>query len=331
MHTFSLTAHCPTIVTVESVDSLQHALHTLGGSPFFVLGEGSNTVFIEDYKSTILLNKIVGIERHEDNDNHYLCVGAGENWHKLVAFCMAHNIGGFENLALIPGTVGAAPIQNIGAYGVEIERFIEKVEFLDTSTLSINHFTHQECEFGYRDSIFKRQAPNARIITRVFFTLPKQYMYETSYGPLASLAETGKASAKTIYDAVIDVRSSKLPDPNELGNAGSFFKNPVISNNQFQQLSANHKTSDIPHYIVNDTQVKIPAAWLIDQLGFKGKRVGDIGCHVNQPLVLVNFGQGKGSDVLRLAREIKQAVYDNFAIILENEVRLIGNEGLLVL
>lgn len=318
-------------MTAESVNSLKNAVDALGDKPFLVMGEGSNTVFVDDYNSAVLLNKIKGIECSEDNQAYYLCVGAGENWHRLVSFCITNNIGGFENLALIPGTVGAAPIQNIGAYGVEIEKFIEKVEFLDTRTGKLACFSHKECEFAYRDSVFKRQAINSRIITRVFFTLPKQYLLETSYGPLTSLHETAEPTAKDVYDTVIAVRQSKLPNPDDLGNAGSFFKNPVISKAHFDKISAAHAGSNIPHFSVGQTQVKVPAAWLIDQLGFKGKRLGDIGCHVHQPLVLVNYGQGKGSDLLLLARDIRQSVQADFEITLENEVRLIGKGGLIVL
>lgn len=318
-------------MTAESVNSLKDAVDALGDKSFLVMGEGSNTVFVDDYSSAILLNKIKGIECSEDHQAHYLCVGAGENWHQLVVFCMANNIGGFENLALIPGTVGASPIQNIGAYGVEIEKFIEKVEFLDTRTGELAYFTHNKCEFAYRDSVFKRQALNARIITRVFFTLPKQYLLETSYGPLAGLHEIAEPTAKDVYETVIAVRQSKLPNPDELGNAGSFFKNPVISKEHFDKISATNAESVIPHFEAGEAQVKVPAAWLIDQLGFKGKRYGDIGCHVNQPLVLVNYGQGKGSDLLRLARDIKQSVQAHFDITLENEVRLVGKGGLIVL
>jgi UDP-N-acetylmuramate dehydrogenase len=325
LHTFSLDASCNDIKTANSVDSLITCVDELSDNAYIVLGEGSNTVFVEDYPETVLINKIIGIEYFEQSDAHKLVVGAGENWHQLVTYCVQRSIGGFENLALIPGTVGAAPIQNIGAYGVEIERFIEKVEFYERSSRQIKYFTREECEFGYRESIFKRQAANERIITRVFFSLPKQYSFKISYGPLASLQNEQTLSAKKIFDKVIEVRRQKLPDPAVMGNAGSFFKNPVITHKHFVSLQGRYP--DMPHYLLDDAQVKIPAAWLIDTLGFKGKRSGNIICHTKQPLVIANCGKGLGKDVIELARSIKSAVNDAFNIELENEVRLIGTQG----
>jgi UDP-N-acetylmuramate dehydrogenase len=314
-------------MTINSVDSLISCLELITNMPnideYLVLGEGSNTVFVEDYPYPVLLNKIKGIALSEDASHHYIVVGAGENWHELVTHCVEKNIGGFENLALIPGTVGASPIQNIGAYGVEIEKFIDRVEFWDVASKSIKSLAKNECEFGYRDSIFKRQVPNSRIITRVFFKLPKNNELHATYGPLAKLFSP---TINDIYHAVIDVRKSKLPDPNVYGNAGSFFKNPVISKNHFASLMAKHH--DIVSYVVDHDKIKIPAAWLIDKLGFKGKRIGNIACHTQQPLVLVNLGQGQGSDLLSLARDIRNSVQNEFDIVLENEVRLIGKKGL---
>lgn len=330
LHTFSLSARCLKVETIDSVDSLicivKDILSDQTLSDFLVLGEGSNTVFVDDYKHTVLLNRIRGIELVERHDSFHLRVGAGENWHHLVHYCMANNIGGFENLALIPGTVGATPIQNIGAYGVEIERFIETVEFLNTHSMELESFDHPQCEFAYRDSVFKRQTNNHRIITHVNFVLPKTYTLETSYGPLQQLAS---GSAKDIYEHVIHIRQSKLPNVQELGNAGSFFKNPVIGQRQFDSLRKCYPT--MPFYHAEHEQVKIPAAWLIDQLGFKGKQVGAIACYSKQALVLVNMGGGTGSELLSLSRQIKQQVQDHFDIELENEVRLIGYEGLVAL
>jgi len=262
---------------------------------------------------------------------------------------MANHIGGFENLALIPGTVGAAPIQNIGAYGVEIERFIDKVEYFDRQSQSIRILNREECEFAYRDSVFKRQSLNARVITRVFFKLPKTYALETSYGPLNALESnnnSGGVTALDVFNTVINVRRNKLPDPAKLGNAGSFFKNPVIKKTHYERiarqalsvkkaqaasLQSTGPTSAMPYYKVSADEVKVPAAWLIDYLDFKGKRVGDIACHINQPLVLLNCGEGVGKDLLILAREIKSKVKAHFDIELENEVRLIGQHGLITL
>ncbi len=330
LHTFSLAADCCQVKVINSVDSLVKEVTQLieknTAPAFIVLGAGSNTVFVDDFFSTVLLNKIMGIKLHEDAFYYYLAVGAGENWHELVDFCMAHQVGGFENLALIPGTVGAAPIQNIGAYGVEIERFIDSVEFLDTRSLRIKRLAGNDCKFGYRDSIFKHQKNNQRIITRVFFKLPKKYALETSYGPLASLVEP---TAKRVYEKVIAIRQQKLPDVKVLGNAGSFFKNPIVNSEHLHKLLKKHPK--IPHFATSDRQYKIPAAWLMDQLGFKGKKQGHIGCHVLQPLVLVNLGGGTGADLLTLARNIQTEVKNHFNIHLENEVRLIGLQGVVEL
>ena len=326
LHTFSLRAYCRKVKIIKSVDDLTGVLVELKQAhcehEYLVLGQGSNTIFVEDYPFYVILNEIKGVTIHEAECEYLLSVGAGENWHELVSLCMRKGIGGFENLALIPGTVGAAPIQNIGAYGIEIEQFIDKVEFYDTQTSSVKYLLRSQCEFAYRDSIFKRQIKNHRIITRVFFRLPKVYKTQTSYGPLAQLSNL---SMQKIYDEVVAIRQSKLPDPNVLGNAGSFFKNPVIEGIHYKRLQTNYP--DMPCYPINEMQVKIPAAWLIDRLGFKGMRVGNIACHQNQALVLVNMGDGLGSDLLHLARQIQHSVKNKFAITLENEVRLMGNKG----
>ena len=333
LHTFALKASCNMVSTVDSVDSLIELLKQLGNNPFLILGEGSNTIFIEDYPATVIVNKIKGIKHTSDDSFDYLYVGAGENWHHLVEFCIQNGIGGFENLALIPGTVGAAPIQNIGAYGVEVKQFIERVDFINTSDMSCNFLLNSQCEFAYRDSTFKRQKLNQRIITHVHFVLPKRYTLETSYGPLNDMQQP---TAKQIFEQVIKIRQAKLPNVAKLGNAGSFFKNPVISKELFIQLQ--DKFPNMPFYNVLDThsqrqaeQVKVPAAWLIDQLGFKGTQLGQIGCHVTQPLVLVNLGKGEGTDLLLLARKIRDSVQQTFGITLENEVRLMGKQGLITL
>jgi UDP-N-acetylmuramate dehydrogenase len=329
-HTFALDAQCPRISTIDSVDSLVSTLKELLLSSsledIIVMGEGSNTVFVDDVNHCVILNRIKGLDITQTDDAYHLCVGAGENWHELVSHCIAKDVGGFENLALIPGTVGAAPIQNIGAYGVEIEKYINKVEFLDTQSMSVDVLERDQCHFAYRDSIFKGQTPNRRIITRVFFELPKTYELCLSYGPLQKLE---LKTPEDVFKAVIEVRQSKLPDVKVLGNAGSFFKNPVVTEAHFAQLI--EKFEDIPHFAIAADQVKIPAAWLIDTLGFKGKRKGNIACHKDQPLVLVNLGGGKGDDLLAMARDIKGQVKDTFGINLENEVRLMGKNGLILI
>lgn len=332
-HTFSLNAYCRDIKTVNSADSLIALSKACSPDSFLVLGEGSNTVFVDDFLSTIVLNEIKDIDIQQDATHYYLRVGAGENWHELVCLCVQKGIGGFENLALIPGTVGAAPIQNIGAYGVEIARFVESVEYLDTADHTIKKLSGDECEFAYRGSIFKYQALNSRIITHVNFSLPKQYELVCHYGPLQDLKGNSltddSLSAKEVFDEVIRIRRQKLPDVKELGNAGSFFKNPEISKTHFLTLQS--KYGNMPFYEVDPLHVKIPAAWLIDYLGFKGQREGDIACHKNQALVLVNLGNGNGENLLALARNIRDSVQAHFDIKLENEVRLIGASGLIEL
>ncbi|WP_395341174.1 UDP-N-acetylmuramate dehydrogenase [Ningiella sp. W23] len=316
-------------MTVDSVDSLLNAVQACKDKALLFIGEGSNTVFVEDFDGIVIQNQLKGIQISEDDERYFLSVASGENWHDLVCLCMEKGIYGFENLALIPGTVGACPIQNIGAYGVEIEKFIHSVEFFDTHSEMMGYFNHKECEFAYRESRFK-QSPGKRIITMVNFVLPKAHVLVTDYGPLAQLIQNGHVSPKDVFNKVIEVRQSKLPDPATLGNAGSFFKNPTLGIPEF--LSLQSKFADIPHYNVPDNRVKVPAAWLIDQLGYKGKTIGDIGCHEHQALVLVNHASrsngGKGEDLLALARQIKGAVENEFGIILENEVRLIGANGL---
>jgi UDP-N-acetylmuramate dehydrogenase len=321
LHTFGLEAYAQEFTTIDSLDSLLKMASTLQDTQHILLGEGSNTIFTENYDGLIVKNALKGIHISEDDDYYHLNVASGENWHDLVVLCMQRQIYGFENLALIPGTVGASPIQNIGAYGVEIERFIQSVEFLDLSTGMLGYFNKKECEFAYRDSRFKRE-PGKRVITSVNFAMPKKYRVVATYGPLTALSSP---TPEQIFEQVVATRQSKLPDPAVLGNAGSFFKNPTVSAEQFSSLSYAHP--DIVHYAAPEGKVKIPAAWLIDQLGFKGKKLGDIACHKHQALVLVNYGNGTGEELLKLAREIKQGVYDSYGILLENEVRLIAQQG----
>ena len=295
-------------------------------SPFWLLGEGSNCIFVDDFNGTVAVNRLQGISIEETSDAWQLTVASGENWHSLVTTCLAKGIYGFENLALIPGTVGAAPIQNIGAYGREVAEFIDAVDVYDMAQQKRFRLCQAECDFGYRDSVFKRAEHQSWFIEQVVFQLPKQNVLATHYGELSRLQNP---TPQSIYDAVIAIRQQKLPDPRQLGNAGSFFKNPVISRAHFEQIQQTF--GDIPHYPVGDTQVKVPAAWLIDQSGFKGKALGGTACHQHQPLVLVNQGGATGSDLLGLARDIRDTISERFSIVLENEVRLIGKEGLLAL
>jgi UDP-N-acetylmuramate dehydrogenase len=325
-HTFALPALAQAISIVRHPKDLKAALKLLQDRRFYVLGEGSNTVFLEDYQGTVLKIAFTGIKLQHTETHFRLTVGAGENWHQLVLWCMQNQIYGLENLALIPGSVGAAPIQNIGAYGIEVERFIHGVEYFDLLDGVIKSLDHNSCSFGYRDSVFKTDLAQQTIITRVTFEIPKNYQVIAHYGDLTQLSWP---TPQDIFNKVVEVRQSKLPDPDKIGNAGSFFKNPIVGNALFGQLQ--QFCSSIPSYPVDTYSVKIPAAWLIDQLGFKGKKIGGIGCHPKQALVLTNDGSGTGEQLLELAGAIKSSVLSEFSIVLENEVRLIGKNGPLIL
>ena len=321
-HTFGLYSQTSNLITIQ--DNCFSNIDTQG--PVWILGQGSNCVFVDDFEGTILHINSKGIDIKEYEASFEVAVQAGEDWHKLVMMLLNHGIYGAENLALISGTVGAAPIQNIGAYGIEVERFIQTVKFIELGS-GLNHMlTREECKFGYRDSIFKQQLANQVVITEVVFCFPKDSQVCAEYGELQGL---NKPTAKDIFDKVIEIRTAKLPDPAKIGNAGSFFKNPVIKTSLVEQLKQQwHK---LPFFKVDDKHVKVPAAWLIDQSGFKGKKVGGIQCHPSQPLVLTNDGSGNASELLALAREIQSTVKNNFSISLENEVRLIGKAGMISL
>jgi UDP-N-acetylmuramate dehydrogenase len=323
LHTFGFAAYAADFHLVSSLAELQTSGYAFTNQAHYILGEGSNTVFLEDFNGSILKMAIKGIELQETAEDFLLTVGAGENWHQLVEWCLAKGIDGFENLALIPGTVGAAPIQNIGAYGVEVEQFIHSIEYLCLSSGVIKHIQHAECQFAYRDSVFKHRLAGQFMIGSVTFRLSKHWLANASYAELRELQEP---TARDIFDKVVQVRQRKLPDPKKLGNAGSFFKNPIIAKTLFVQLQQRYP--HIPSYPVNTEQVKVPAAWLIDTLGFKGHKIGGVMCHAQQPLVLTNDGSGSGSELIALAKKIKHAVQQSFFIELENEVQLVSNVGL---
>jgi UDP-N-acetylmuramate dehydrogenase len=265
--------------------------------------------------------EIKGIHVEDYSENEVLVkVGAGENWHEFVLFCIEKGYAGVENLSLIPGTVGASPMQNIGAYGVEIKEVFDSLWAIERDVLAFRKFSWEECAFGYRESIFKGALKDRYIITQVWFRLSKQPTIKTSYGAIQdTLKEMGKdqPSIKDVSDAVIQIRRSKLPDPAEIGNAGSFFKNPTIPTEQFDTLKIEYP--HIPGFS-GEGGVKVPAAWLIEQTGWKGKRFGNIGVHAKQPLVLVNYGGGEGKDIVQLSRDIQASVKETFGIDLHPEV-----------
>jgi len=292
--------------------------------PIFILGGGSNILLTQDINAVVIKINIKGLELiSEDDEGVTVKVGAGESWHEFVLKAIKNEWAGVENLSLIPGTVGASPMQNIGAYGVEIKEVFHSLEAIDRKTKEILIFDHQQCQFGYRESIFKNIAKDKYIITHVNFRLYKTPTYNTSYGAIAQTLKDlniGELSLKAVSDAVIHIRQSKLPDPKLIGNAGSFFKNPTIPVAQFTALKS--KNPDIPGY-ENEDGVKVPAAWLIEQAGWKGRRFGQIGVHEFQPLVLVNYGQGDGKEIVELSKKIQADVYQKFGIELHPEVNFI--------
>ena len=290
-----------------------------------ILGGGSNLLFKQNFNGTIFQNKIKGIEVVNQSETTItLRVGAGESWHEFVLHCVSNNYCGIENLSLIPGTVGAAPIQNIGAYGVEVKDIISEVEVYDTINEQTYTFTNSECKFGYRDSIFKSIYKNRYIITYVHFKLSLTPKISSNYGAINTILVEQKIenpSIKDISNAVIAIRQSKLPDPKKLGNAGSFFKNPVVTNDCFLEIKT--KYPSVPSFTVSESHVKIPAGWLIETLGWKGKTIGNCGVHHLQALVLVNYGEASGTEIFDLSEKIIHDVFSNFNIILEREVNII--------
>lgn len=292
---------------------------------FLVLGGGSNILFQDDYQGLIIHNKIKGISVEEQTDTHVVVkVGAGENWHDFVCWAIDNNYGGIENLALIPGCVGASPVQNIGAYGVELKDVFHKLEAYNFETGSYFENDKAACAFGYRDSVFKNELKGKCCILNVYFKLNIQHEVNTSYGAINAVLEEQGISIPGIKDiahAVIQIRSSKLPDPAKLGNGGSFFKNPVIPRTQLKTLQM--EFPDIVFYELDSESVKVPAGWLIDKAGWKGKKFGEAQCHEKQALVLVNLGSATGKEIYALSEAICQSIYDIYGIELEREVNVL--------
>ncbi|KTF10324.1 UDP-N-acetylmuramate dehydrogenase [Pseudoalteromonas sp. H105] len=313
-HTFSLPSQCSTITEITDLNQLQQQSFA---SPFCILGEGSNTVFLDDYQGTVIKMATKGITVTQREHDYLLDVAAGENWHQLVVYTLAHTMPGLENLALIPGTVGAAPVQNIGAYGVELAKYVDYVDYFDIASKKIVRLSKDACLFGYRDSIFKHCLKNKVVIVQVGLCLPKLWQPELSYGPLKQLEHV---TPHTIFDQVIKTRSSKLPDPYTLANAGSFFKNPIIKNDRLKVLLK--KYPQLPHYHYDDNHHKVAAGWLIEQAGLKGFRIAGIEVHQQQALVLVNYGESAGSDLIAMVKHIQQQVWQCYEISLQHEVRL---------
>jgi len=293
--------------------------------PTLILGGGSNILFTKDFEGHVLKNDIRGIAKiNEDDEYVYVKVGAGENWHQFVLFCIQNNWQGIENLSLIPGNVGASPMQNIGAYGVEIREVFLELNAFHLQERTNEKFNLAGCEFGYRESVFKRKYKDQFAILDVTYRLNKMHAYNTSYGAVERELDRMKVkdlSISAISQAIINIRTSKLPDPAMLGNAGSFFKNPSVSKKKFSNLQNEFK--NIVGYENSDGTIKLAAGWLIEQCGWKGFRKGDAGCYEKQALVLVNYGRATGKDIYDLSEEIRQSVMTRFGVELEREVNII--------
>lgn len=323
-NTFGITVYAKRFISVTSVYELQQLLKI--EKDVFLISGGSNMLLTKDIEKLVVHIDIKGISiDQENNDAVYITVNAGEDWHEFVLWCVAENYGGLENLSLIPGNVGTCPIQNIGAYGVEVKDTITKVEGLEIETGKLISFSNEDCQFGYRNSIFKNSHKGKIILTSVRFKLTKNnHKFNTSYGAIESELASKKIKNPTLRDvseAVIAIRKSKLPDPKEIGNSGSFFKNPVIQKSQFLKLQK--ENPNIPSYSISDTEIKVPAGWLIEQAGFKGKRFGEFGVHEKQALVLVNYGNASGKEIYQLAEKIQKSIFKKFEIPLEIEVNII--------
>lgn len=325
-NTFGIDKKARFFTQIKSVSELKEALLWAKerGINTLILGGGSNILLTQNQDALIIKIEIEGIEVvREDKDHFWVEVGAGVVWHDFVLTSIQNEWAGVENLSLIPGTVGASPMQNIGAYGVEIRDVFHSLKALEKSSLELKEFDAESCAFGYRESVFKHELKDQYVICSVIFRLNRTADFHTEYGAIKeTLQQNGieQLDLKSISDAVIQIRQSKLPDPTKIGNAGSFFKNPTVSSSQFEELKANYP--EIPGY-PNDSGVKVPAAWLIEQCGWKGKRFGEIGVHTKQPLVLVNYGAGDGNEIKKLAVKIQESVFDKFRIEIHPEVNFL--------
>lgn len=327
-NTFHLEAAARYFIEVSSINELSELLSDpqWKNTPKLVLGGGSNVLLTKDINALVIRIAIKGKEIiQEDSEIIRLKVGAGETWHEFVLYCVESGYAGIENLSLIPGTVGAAPMQNIGAYGVEIKEVFEELECIEIETGKIHQFTKDECRFGYRESIFKNEVKDKYIITSVTFRLSKTPEFKISYGDIQKTLEANdvkEISIQQISRAVIQIRKSKLPDPAELGNAGSFFKNPEIPTVDYERLKL--KYPELPGYPTASVDVtKVPAGWLIEKAGWKGYREGQAGVHEKQALVLVNYGGATGNQIKELAKKVQDSVWQNFSIQLSTEVNFI--------
>jgi len=324
-NTFGIDVNAKNFISATTIDELREVIQ-LNPTKLFILGGGSNMLLTKDIDDALVIHlNIKGKTIIKENEDYvWVTAKTGENWHEFVIWCLDNGYGGLENMSLIPGNIGTAPIQNIGAYGKELKDNFIECETIEIETGKTKTFAKAACNFGYRNSVFKTKLKGQYIITSVTFKLTKRnHVLNTKYGAIENELADQKITNPTIKDvsnAVISIRQSKLPDPNKLGNSGSFFKNPVISQIAFEQFITNFP--DAPSYRVSDTEVKVPAGWLIEQAGFKGKQFGDAGVHKNQALVLVNYGNATGQEIWNLALKIKAAVLEQFGIEINPEVNV---------
>jgi UDP-N-acetylmuramate dehydrogenase len=321
-NSFAVESYCPKMYFPESIADLI-AISALLIEPFYIIGEGCNTLFVENNSATIVKPNFSGIDIVEQPTGIEITIAASENWHELVVYCNEQGFNGLENLAFIPGSVGAAPVQNIGAYGVELSDYCVEVHWFDFESKSLKIMSAQDCLFSYRNSIFKQKLKDKGIITAIKLKLPKVWCANLSYQGLDQLST--EVSASEVMLAVIALRKAKLPDHVVFPNAGSFFKNPVVTIDVFNQLTKQYP--NMPSYQQDDGQIKLAAGWLIDQVGLKGYRIDKVGVHTKQALVLVNYDHGKGGDVLALAKYVQLKVFQHFSLKLEPEVRMVTASG----
>jgi len=327
-NTFGIDAKARFFISIDSVEKLKTilSLEQFKSAKKLFIGGGSNLLLLNDFDGLVIKIEISGIDKVTENENGVILkAGAGVIWHDFVMYCVDNRFYGVENLSLIPGTVGAAPMQNIGAYGVEIKDVFESLEALNTSTLEVETFNLEKCRFGYRESIFKHEAKDKYVILNVSFNLQKKGNLNLEYGAIKdtlSQMQISNPTLKEVCEAVISIRKSKLPDPAKIGNSGSFFKNPEIPITRFEKLK--EKYPNAPSYPVNENLVKVPAGWLIEQAGWKGHREGNVGVHTKQALVLVNYGGGTGSEIKALAEKIQKSVFEKYGIEINPEVNFIG-------
>ena len=323
-NSFSIDVKAKKFIEVKSTEELKEVLSTSDDENKLIIGEGSNILFTKNFEGLVIHLNIGGIVINKiDDDYRIVTAGAGENWHDLVIYCLKNGLGGIENLSLIPGSVGAAPIQNIGAYGVELKDVFVSCEVLDKRTMELENYMLDDCSFGYRDSIFKKN--KNLIITSLKLKLKiKNHNIISDYVDIKKeliRLNIDKPTINDISNAVCKIRKAKLPDPKIIGNAGSFFKNPIINSEKLDRLKKKYK--DVPAFKLKENKYKIPAAWLIETAGFKGKNYGNFGVHQNQPLVLVNYGDAKGKDIYKLSISISKIIVKIFDIKLEAEVNII--------